>query len=59
MPWKPYKGSKNVFIANDLTQFKSSTVDVVFNKDTSDNLYIGQRCKVGNLGTNNSIQITK
>lgn len=59
MPWKPYKGSNNVFIDNDLTKFKSSTADVVFNKDTSDNLFIGQRCKVGNLGTNNSIQITK
>jgi hypothetical protein len=59
MPWKPFKGSKNVFVDNDLTQFKSSTADVVFNKDTSGNLFIGQRCKVGNLGSNNSIQMTK
>jgi hypothetical protein len=59
MPWKPFKGSKNVFIDNDLTQFKSSTADVVFNKDTADNLFIGHRCKVGNLGSNNSVQMTK
>jgi len=59
MPWKPFKGSKNVFIDNDLTQFKSSTADVVLNKDTSDNLFIGHRCKVGNLGSNNSVQMTK
>jgi hypothetical protein len=59
MPWKPFKGSKNVFVDNDLTQFKSSTADVVFSKDTSDNLFIGQRCKLGNLGSNNLIQMTK
>lgn len=58
-PLKPCKGSKNVFVENDLRQFKSSTVDVMFEKDASDNLFIGQKCKVGNLGTNNLIQMMK
>ncbi len=58
-PWKPLRGSKNVFVDNDLKQFKSSTADVVFDKDTCDNLFIGPKCKVSDLGSNNSIQMTK
>jgi hypothetical protein len=58
-PWKLFKGSKNIFVDNDLSQFKSPTVDVVFDKDASDNLFIGQKCNVGDLGTNNLIQMTK
>jgi hypothetical protein len=57
--WKPLKGSKNVLIDNDLRQFKSSAADVVFLKDTCNNLYIGPKCKVSDLGSNNSIQMTK
>ncbi len=45
-PWKPFKGSKNVFVDNDLRQFKSSAADVAFDKDTCNNLFIGQSCKV-------------
>jgi len=58
-PWKPLKGSKNVFVDNDLKQFKSSTADVVFEKDACNNLFIGPSCKVNDLGSNNSIQMTK
>jgi hypothetical protein len=57
--WKPLKGSKNVLVDNDLRQFKSSAADVVFDKDTCDNLFIGPSCKVNDLGSNNSIQVTK
>jgi hypothetical protein len=58
-PWKPLRGSKNVFVDNDLRQFKSSAADVVFDKDTCNNFFIGPSCKVGNLGSNNSIQMIK
>jgi hypothetical protein len=58
-PLKPLKGSKNVFVDNDLRQFKSSTADVVFEKDACNNLFIGPSCKVNDLGSNNSIQMTK
>ncbi len=59
MLWKPFKASKNVVVDNDLTQFKSSKVDVLFAKDTCNNLFVGPACKVGNLGSNNLIQMTK
>ena len=58
-PSKPLKGSKNVFIDNELSKFKGLTADVVFEKDTSNNLFIGPACKVSDLGSNNSIQMTK
>lgn len=58
-PWKPLKGSKNVLVDNDLRQFKSSAADVVFEKDACNNLFIGPSCKVNDLGSNNSIQMTK
>jgi hypothetical protein len=58
-PWKPLKGSKNVFVDNDLKQLKTSTVDVVFQKDACNNLFIGPTCKISDLGSNNSIQMTK
>jgi hypothetical protein len=58
-PLKPLKGSKNVFVDNDLRQFKSSTADFVFEKDACNNLFIGPSCKVNDLGSNNSIQMTK
>jgi len=57
--WKPLKGSKNVLIDNDLGKFKGSTADVVFDKDTCNNLFIGPTCKVSDLGSNNSIQMNK
>jgi len=56
---KSLKGSKNVFVDNDLKQFKSSTADLVFEKDSCNNLFIGPSCKVNDLGSNNSIQMTK
>jgi hypothetical protein len=59
MPWKPLKGSKNVIVDNDLKQFKSSKVDVLFAKDACNNLFIGPACKVGDLGSNNLSQMTK
>jgi hypothetical protein len=59
MPWKPFKASKNVVVDNDLRQFKSSKVDVLFAKDTCNNLFVGPACKVGDLGSNNSVQMTK
>ncbi len=58
-PWKPLKGSKNVIVGNDLKQFKSSKVDVLFVKDACNNLLIGPACKVGDLGSNNSVQVSK
>ena len=58
-PWKPLKGSKNVFVDNDLRQFKSSAVDIVFEKDTCSNFYVGHRCKVSDLGSSNLVQMTK
>jgi hypothetical protein len=57
--WKPLKGSKNVFVDNDLNQFKTSAADVVFDKDTCNNSFIGPTCKISDLGSNNSIQMTK
>lgn len=58
-PWQPLRGSKNVLMENDLTKFKGSTADVVFQKDASNNVYIGHGCKVSDLGSNNSIQMAK
>ena len=58
-PWKPFKGSKNVFVDNNLNQFKTSAADVVFDKDACNNLFVGPTCKVSDLGSNNSIQMTK
>jgi hypothetical protein len=57
--WKPFKGSKNVFVSNDVSQFKTSAVHVALDKDTCNNLLIGPSCKVGDLGSNNTIQMTK
>lgn len=56
-PWKPLKGSKNVFMDNDLRQFKSSAVDVLFDKSSCNNLFIGPSCKLKDLGSNNLIQM--
>ena len=58
-PWKPLKGSKNVLIDNDLSRFKGLTADVVFDKGACDNLFIGPTCRISDLGSNNSIQMTK
>jgi hypothetical protein len=57
--WKPFKGSKNVFVDNDVSQFKTSAVHVALDKDTCNNLFIGSSCKVIDLGSYNSIQMTK
>jgi hypothetical protein len=57
-PWQPLKGSKNVFVDNDLTQFKTSAADVIFEKDTHSNFFIGHSCKVSDLGSNNFIETT-
>ena len=59
MPLKPLKGSKHVFVDNDLKQLKTSTVDVVFQIDACKNLFIVPTCKISDLGSNNSIQMTK
>jgi hypothetical protein len=56
---KPLRGSKNVFVDNDLRGFKTSAADVLFAKETSNNLFIGHTCKVSDLGSNNLIQMTK
>ncbi len=58
-PWKPLKGTKNVFVDNDLRQFKSSAVDVSFGKDARDNFYVGHSCNVSDFGSNNSVEMTK
>jgi hypothetical protein len=58
-PWKPLKAGKNLFVDNDLSLFKNSTADVVFEKDTCNNLFLGPTCKVSDLGSNNSILLTK
>ena len=58
-PRKPLKGNRNVFMENDLTKFKGLKADVVFDKDACNNVYIGHGCKVSDLGSNNSIQMTK
>jgi hypothetical protein len=58
-PWKPLKGSKNVLIDNDLSKFKGLTADVIFEKDTWNNFFIGPACKVSDLDSNNSIQMTE
>ena len=57
--WKPLKGSKNVVMDNDLRQFKGLTADVMFDKGACDNVFIGPTCKISDLGSNNSIQMTK
>jgi len=58
-PREPLKGSKNVLIDNDLSKFKGLTADVVFDKGGCDNVFIGPACKSSDLGSNNSIQMTK
>jgi hypothetical protein len=55
---KPFKGSKNVFANNDVSRFKTS-VQVALDKDTCNNLVTGPSCKINDLGSNNSIQISK
>jgi hypothetical protein len=57
--YKLLKGSKNVFVGNDLKQFTTSSPDVVIGKGSCDNFFIGAECKVSDLGSNNSIQVTK
>ena len=57
--WKPFKGNKNVTVDRDLKQFKVSAADVVFDKDTCNNLFIWPKCKVSHLGSNNIIQMTE
>jgi len=44
LPWKPLKGSKNVFVDNDLKRLKTSAGEVVFGKDAYNNLFIGHSC---------------
>jgi hypothetical protein len=58
-PLKPFKGNKNFIIDNDLTQFKTSAAEVVFDKDSCNNLFVGPTCKIGDLGSNNLIQMSK
>jgi hypothetical protein len=58
-PMKPFKGSKNFIIENDLKQFKTSAAEIVFNKDSCNNLFVGPTCKIGDLGSNNIIQMSK
>jgi hypothetical protein len=58
-PWKPLKGSKNVFVDNDLKQFKTSAAEVVFGKDACNNLFVGPTCKVSDLGSSNLIETIK
>jgi hypothetical protein len=58
LPWKPLKGSNNFLMENDLSKFKGSTADVLFDKDACNNSFIGSMCKVSNLGSNNSIRMT-
>ena len=59
VPRKPLRGSKNVFMENDLSKFKGSTADVLFEKDACNNFFTGPTCKISDLGSNNSIQMTK
>jgi len=59
LPFNPFKGSKNCIIDNDLTQFKTSAAEVVFDKDSCNNLFVGPTCKIGDLGSNNFIQMSK
>jgi hypothetical protein len=58
-PFKPFKGSKNFIMDNDLKQFKTSAVEVVFDKDSCNNLFVGPTCKIADLGSNNLIQMSK
>ena len=59
LPFKPFKGSKNFIIDNDFKQFKTSAAEVVFMKDSCNNLFLGPTCKIGDLGSNNLIQMSK
>jgi hypothetical protein len=58
-PAKPFKGSKNFIMDNDLKQFKTSAVEIVFDKDSCNNLFVGPTCKIADLGSNNLIQMSK
>ncbi len=58
-PWKPLKASKNVFVGNDIKQFKTSSPNVVFSEGSCDNLFMGSECKVSDLGSNNSTRMIK
>jgi hypothetical protein len=58
-PFKPFKGSKNFVIENDFKQFKTSAAEVVFGKDSCNNLFVGPTCKISDLGSNNLIQMSK
>ena len=44
---------------NDLSGFKGLTADVFFDKDACNNLFIGPTCRISDLGSNNSVQMTK
>ena len=59
LPFKPFKGSKNFIIDNDFKQFKTSAAEIVFMKDSCNNLFVGPTCKIGDLGSNNFIQMSK
>jgi hypothetical protein len=59
MPLKPLKASQNVFLGNDLKQFKTSAPSVVISEGSCDNLFIGAECTLSDLGSNNSVRMIK
>jgi hypothetical protein len=53
MPFGPLKASNNVFVGNDLSQFKASVVDAALNKGANNNMFLGSSGTVSDLGTGN------
>ena len=52
-PFGPLKASNNVFVGNDLSQFKASVVDVALDKGANNNILLGSSGTVLDLGTGN------
>jgi hypothetical protein len=55
-PFGPLKASKNVFVGNDLRQFKASLCDVALEKDSKDNVVCGSSGTVVDQGSGNQIE---
>jgi hypothetical protein len=53
--WKPLTGSNIVFVDNDFNSFKSSVVDVLFEKETNNNVFFGSGGTVIDFGYGNQI----
>jgi len=54
-PWPPLVASHNLFVNNDFSLFRTSAADVLFDKESNNNLVFGTNGTVSDLGSGNQI----